>query len=339
MKGIDFGFASPGRESSMSPGLLRETYVVQALPGATSRVQAYEAGAVIGETYEAGDCCIQQYYFNIKRRTVLQARVEEPCIVFHFLWTGAGDFSWRFDNLQWNDAPRMARMGYYPAGSGELLLAEGDYRFIAIVLEKKLLAKKAKRNPVLLHLLQLLAGPSAYVHVEQGCFPSLRIGQVWQQLFAPAADEAALETKQCAHVNSLLKWYALQLLHEPAEWNANTIAAYVAANLRCTDDRLSVAQLCKTFGIGKSTLLRKFQEYFAMAPAQYVYEQRMRQAMYYLKDKQTRIRDIPELVGYSELPGFYKAFKKYANMPPSVFREKEVKVEEKLKRMDNIFFK
>jgi AraC-like DNA-binding protein len=77
---------------------------------------------------------------------------------------------------------------------------------------------------------------------------------------------------------------------------------------------------------GPEGLARAFQAYFGETPLDYVRGARLETSMRLLRDSDLTIGAVALLVGYSDLPGFRRAFRRWFSMPPQRFRDKAQRI-------------
>lgn len=98
---------------------------------------------------------------------------------------------------------------------------------------------------------------------------------------------------------------------------ADQLETYIDANL---DKELTVASLCKTFGVSKQNLYDIFKNEFNTTVKNYIIHKRVQRATQLLhKDK--KVYEIAEMVGFNDYNYFIKAFKKVTGTTPYQYRK------------------
>lgn len=93
------------------------------------------------------------------------------------------------------------------------------------------------------------------------------------------------------------------------------IAVWLERHMR---EPLSVQDICGAFGVSQSHLSRLFRKYTARSCNKYLIELRIRRARELLRDNPyARIRDVAEMVGYSDPLYFSRVFRSYVGKSPS----------------------
>jgi len=99
------------------------------------------------------------------------------------------------------------------------------------------------------------------------------------------------------------------------------IVEYLKTNFR---NQISIEDLSNHFSFNSSYLIRLFNKYINVTPAQYVINLRIDEAKKLLKtNNMISLKQIAELCGYGDQHYFSRLFKKTTGMSPSVFRESE----------------
>jgi AraC-like DNA-binding protein len=91
--------------------------------------------------------------------------------------------------------------------------------------------------------------------------------------------------------------------------------ALAIMQLRC-EEHWTVATLADEVGMARSTFARVFHELVGKAPMKYLVDCRMQAAVAYLVDKQLRISEVSERVGYHSERAFRQAFRQCFGAAP-----------------------
>ena len=86
--------------------------------------------------------------------------------------------------------------------------------------------------------------------------------------------------------------------------------------------RYTAADLQASLGYSSAHLNRLFREHFDMTPYEYLHRYKFRYARNLLQTTDMSIREIADMIGYSELSHFFGGFKKYYGITPGQCRVK-----------------
>ena len=89
---------------------------------------------------------------------------------------------------------------------------------------------------------------------------------------------------------------------------------------------VNINQLSEMMGVSRSYLTTKFTQDTTMSPSQYLIMIRLEKAKDLLVNSNMPIRDIAISVGYNDVFYFSKLFRKRENMPPSSYRNLNLKI-------------
>ncbi len=96
------------------------------------------------------------------------------------------------------------------------------------------------------------------------------------------------------------------------------IEGYFKANLR---NQVSMQDICKHFYIGKSKLNLLFKECTGKSPMQYYNDLKTNEAKKLLRDGNFSVNEIAELLGFSCIHSFSRAFKTATGFSPTAYKE------------------
>lgn len=99
----------------------------------------------------------------------------------------------------------------------------------------------------------------------------------------------------------------------------NELSDYIDKHIQT---KIDVDSLCRHFGYGRTKLYELSARHLHMSLATYITLKRMEKAKDLLLDPYRKIVDVADLVGYSDLNYFSKAFKKVTGLTPSEYRSK-----------------
>ena len=104
---------------------------------------------------------------------------------------------------------------------------------------------------------------------------------------------------------------------DPHQQVIASIREYILCNL---DKPLSISQLAHSHYISESKLKQDFKKYMNSSVITYLLEQRMQKALALLQQSDSKISDIAEEVGYSNVSSFNREFRKHYACSPQEMR-------------------
>lgn len=129
-----------------------------------------------------------------------------------------------------------------------------------------------------------------------------------------------------AHLMAMCACYIRlnHLLRVQQESLAVHIAQYVEAHL--SEPSLSIAQLCKTFGISRSTLYAVSKQAFSAGITSYIRARRIERAITLLRTSELSLQHIADQVGISDADYLSKLVKKTLHESPRQVRARRARV-------------
>ena len=97
------------------------------------------------------------------------------------------------------------------------------------------------------------------------------------------------------------------------------IVSYLEENLY---ESVTLSDLCSRFFMGKSQLCRLFSEQAGEGPIEYYGKMKMKEAKKLLRREELSVSRIADMLGYSSIHNFSRAFKKSVGISPSEYRRK-----------------
>jgi AraC-like DNA-binding protein len=91
------------------------------------------------------------------------------------------------------------------------------------------------------------------------------------------------------------------------------------------DKRITIAWLCKKLGINKTYLVNGFKNRYKTSIRDFIKEERMQKAAFWLANSDISIQLISDKLSYSNLSNFSNAFNTYFGLFPKEYREKHFK--------------
>ena len=101
------------------------------------------------------------------------------------------------------------------------------------------------------------------------------------------------------------------------------VSEYISSNL---NEKISVKQLTKEFGVSATYLQNVFRSVYGMPVISFIRVQKMRSAAQILIRTSRTIEEIAEEFGYENESKFSTAFKKIMGNPPGTYRKEHSKV-------------
>ncbi len=100
---------------------------------------------------------------------------------------------------------------------------------------------------------------------------------------------------------------------------ADLIVAYLAENVYTM---LTLSDICSRFFMGKSSLCQLFVEQMGEGPIEYFLRLKMAEAKKLLRREDLSVSRISDMLSYSSIHNFSRAFKKHFGISPSEYRKK-----------------
>ncbi|WP_170311608.1 helix-turn-helix transcriptional regulator [Vallitalea okinawensis] len=89
-----------------------------------------------------------------------------------------------------------------------------------------------------------------------------------------------------------------------------------------SEDNITLDQLAQTVGLSPYYLIRLFKKAYGLSPLQYHQQERIRRAKEMLLYSNHNVSEVAEILGYSSLHSFSRAFKKVEGISPSMYAKK-----------------
>jgi len=85
---------------------------------------------------------------------------------------------------------------------------------------------------------------------------------------------------------------------------------------------LKLSDISAKFFVGKTQLCKMFDDYLGEGPIEYYLRLKMTEAKKLLREGKLSVSKISDMLGYSSIHNFSRAFKKYAGVPPTDYKKK-----------------
>lgn len=110
---------------------------------------------------------------------------------------------------------------------------------------------------------------------------------------------------------------------EPATSNPNfnELIAFLTQNYR---QKLTLDKLGKQFGLSPNYICNLFAKNYGTTLTRFVTEQRMKEAKRLMENGEIALKEIAALCGYSDYYHFFKVFKEYYGISPTMSREERI---------------
>lgn len=97
------------------------------------------------------------------------------------------------------------------------------------------------------------------------------------------------------------------------------IASYLGDNIY---NDITLSDICKAFFMGKSKLCKLFNEYMGVGPIEYYAGLKIAEAKKLLLRDELSVSNISDMLGYSSIHNFSRAFKKNTGFSPAAYRKR-----------------
>lgn len=135
------------------------------------------------------------------------------------------------------------------------------------------------------------------------------------------ADEKDKVLERWESVFSQLEMNKTEQIH--GQYSSQFAAVYQFMLAHFRDPGLSLSMLAEEFSMSISTLSREFQKNLGQGFLESLHHMRIEAARYEIEHTAAPLSDIATAVGYTNTLTMTRAFKKYLNCTPSVFRKKD----------------
>ncbi len=94
------------------------------------------------------------------------------------------------------------------------------------------------------------------------------------------------------------------------------ICEYMKSNIH---SQLSLKEVCEHFLLGKTQLCKIFRESTGQSPMEYYMELKIKRAKQLIREKTYSVSEISDMLGYSSIHNFSRAFKKAVGLSPTAY--------------------
>lgn len=88
--------------------------------------------------------------------------------------------------------------------------------------------------------------------------------------------------------------------------------------------RITLSDICARFYMGKSKLCKLFDEYLGESPMEYFTKLKIAEAKKLLRQEELAVSKVADMLGYSSIHNFSRAFKTSTGFSPTEYRKKSV---------------
>ena len=99
--------------------------------------------------------------------------------------------------------------------------------------------------------------------------------------------------------------------------NITRAMAYIAEHL---SENISLSDIAKQVGMGRTKLNEEFQKYLSLSVYQYILRERMVLAQRYLNQKHS-VKEVSDACGFNDSAHFIRTFKRYFSLTPGQYRK------------------
>lgn len=280
------------------------------------------------QVFRSGNIEMEHVHFSMIKKTDIRFGTRLPAFLFYFVLEGKSHIT--FDTF---DKPLVLKTKAYffhyiqAHGKHALHLREGEYTVLYFLLPMEAIDKITKENPAL--------GLEQNVDdvVSGTVFPEIWITNIKMKR---NLGEIILAKAGGVRLEMLLKARLLDLLYEYLENRLRpiqipslskndtnrfeTLKTYILDNL---DKPLNNKLLARLYGKNIVTFKRDFSYYFKIPPYAFIKRERLLLAKKMVLQTREPINSIALSVGYNDITGFNRSFKKMFGNTPVWFRKNE----------------
>ena len=169
-------------------------------------------------------------------------------------------------------------------------------------------------------------GPVAALLMEHGIlaetvFPNLPDLQRVQEYFASLMQACEKQNEHTLHTVSSLCYSLITEIAGQCEWHdkSNEFKRITYLMARLPARKYTTSTLAADCGVSVRTLYNLFMKEKNCSPIEYLIQQRIKMAEWYLMREDLAVSDVANLCGYNNIPFFTREFKKRMGMTPAAF--------------------
>lgn len=276
--------------------------------------------------WEDGSTLINQYYrrflfymelfeYQLKNELDMFFSIKQPAL-FLFLMLDGNIHFFTSDGTSFYDAKKgMCYATSNDTGDFRLVLPKGHHLFFYLQPKGDYLQGYPEDYPALAALLlSLEKDQKQYGHLP-ACLIEGDILNAMLNLYKLSDDkDYDLESEFIKYCRELLMAYhrTIRLRLEKPVYQIRDFMSSNYANHQIT----AISALARRFNFSVRTLEREYHREFDTSPQQYVRQLRMEKAQELIL-KHTTVREVADLLGYSEISSFSRAFKRYFGYSPN----------------------
>ena len=124
----------------------------------------------------------------------------------------------------------------------------------------------------------------------------------------------------CRQIKRKINLSRVATTNTPVNSQIQPVLDYISSNLDDSEN-LTEPNLAKLINVSVSTLRRFFKQHAKMNPKEFIVRSRIAYAEYLLRKTNLTVIDVSMRVGYNEISGFNRTFKRFYKLSPSKYRK------------------
>lgn len=152
-------------------------------------------------------------------------------------------------------------------------------------------------------------------------FPNLSELERVEEYFARILQECEKQDEYTLHTISTLCYSLITEIARQCEWHdkSNEFKRIIYLMGRLPARKYTTSTLAADCGVSVRTLYNLFMKEKNCSPIEYLIQQRIKMAEWYLLQEDLAVADVANLCGYNNIPFFTREFKKRMGMTPAAF--------------------
>ena len=213
---------------------------------------------------------------------------------------------------------------FFRCGEQKKVLKKGDV-FLIHSRQNFFLENRGKDMAVRKYIV-FHPGPIAALLFEHGIlaemlFPNLSELERVQEYFIRLLQECENQNEYTLHTISSLCYSFITEIARQCEWHdkSNEFKRIIYLMGRLPARKYTTSSLAADCGVSVRTLYNLFMKKKNCSPIEYLIQQRIKMAEWYLLQEDLAVADVANLCGYNNIPFFTREFKKRMGMTPAAF--------------------